>query len=74
MTTEEPSRSSFTPTLGRNRRAPAGSSEALMVSVETDIVNHLIDNAWRNLHVTLSEDRAWYAVLGAEYHFCPQYS
>jgi hypothetical protein len=55
-------------------RAPAGSSEALMVSVEKDIVNRLKANALRTEGVTISDDQAWYAVFGAEYHFCPQYN
>jgi hypothetical protein len=55
-------------------RAPAGSSETLKVSVERNLVNQMLENAWRTEHVMLTDNRAWQAVFAAEWHFCPEYS
>jgi hypothetical protein len=55
-------------------RAPAGSSGTLKVSVERDLVNQMLENAWHTEHAMLTDNRAWQAVLAAEWHFCPQYS
>ena len=55
-------------------QSPAGSYEALTVSVERSLVNEMLENAWRNEKNLLTDNRAWQAVSAAEWHFCPQYS
>jgi hypothetical protein len=55
-------------------QAPPGSTEAQMTADEKNIIGQLKDNVWQSGRRTLSDDKAWQVVLGAEWHFCPQYS
>jgi hypothetical protein len=54
-------------------RSRAPSTETQMVAVEREVIATMRSNA-AHRGKTVSDDIAWYAVIGAEYHFCPEYT